>query len=374
MRIPPFALERYFARYEHHVAHVLCASDCETMTVAELLALDPGTERRLKEHRLAYSPLEGLDELREEIAGLAEAASAGDVMVTPGGGSSIELLLYSLLEPGDRVVVVTPCYQSHVTLPEVIGCRVTQVPLEETPDGWRLDLGRLSDAAGSGTKAVLVNFPHNPTGYLPDAVTWRETAAICGRAGARLISDEVFRFMEHEPGERLASAVDYDERAVVIGSMSKSFGLAGLRIGWLVTRDAGLREAVLGRLDYSAKDASAVSQVLTAAALRRKEPILKRNRDRALANLALLDAFIARHAARFAWHRPRAGVVASLRLVARTDAAPFCRDLLEARGVMLAPGAMFGMRSDYFRIGFGYVSFEKALAELEGHLNGEETR
>ena len=125
--IEPFELERFFAPYEHAARHVLCASDCETLRVRDLQELDPGLEERLGELPLGYSPVEGLPELREAIAGMHVGVGADEVVILPGGGPCLDLTFRSLLEGGDRVVVVTPCYQSYLTLPRHLGCEVVDL-------------------------------------------------------------------------------------------------------------------------------------------------------------------------------------------------------------------------------------------------------
>lgn len=365
--IETFRLERFFAPYEFTARHLLCSSDCQTRTVGDLLDLEPELETRLRSLELHYSPGEGSDELRAGIAGLHDGLEHEQIVVVPGGGPSLELGLRALLRPGDSVVTITPCYQTYVSLPRHLGCELREVALREEGGEWHLDLEQLTKAVQPGTRAVIVNFPHNPTGYLPDRSTFEQVLQITREAGATLFSDEIFRFTEHDPARRLPSAVELDETAVALGGLSKSFGLPGLRVGWILSRRTELLEDVVRINDYGAKDTSAPSQLLAAAALRSAEKILASNMELALANLELAEAFFARNPDHIRWSRPRGGVVGLAHLV-EGDARELFESLFAASKVLVAPGELFEVSSRALRLGFGQPDFPQGLALLEEHL------
>ena len=365
MRIADFALERYFARWEFAVRHLLCASDVEGYPLAELLALADDETRGLWEGlRLGYTESTGHPLLRREIAGLYERIDADEVLVFAGAEEAIFCLLNVLLGPGDHAVVTWPGYQSLYEVARAAGSDVTLHELREA-DGWALDVNRLRAALRPETRLVVVNAPHNPTGMLPTHAEWRVLTDLCVEAGVHLLSDEVYRFLEFDPADRLVAGADALDRGVSLGVMSKSFAMAGLRIGWLATRDRALLERVAAFKDYTTICSSAPSEILALIALRARETVLTRSRAIVEANLPLLDAFFAERPEAFVWVRPRAGSVAFPRLtLPGTTVDDFAAELVEAEGVLLLPGSRFGHPGNHFRVGFGRTDLPVALGRL----------
>jgi len=365
MRIADFALERYFARWEFAVRHLLCASDVEGYPLAELLALADDETRGLWEGlRLGYTESTGHPLLRREIAGLYERIDADEVLVFAGAEEAIFCLLNVLLGPGDHAVVTWPGYQSLYEVARAAGSDVTLHELREA-DGWALDVDRLRAALRPETRLVVVNAPHNPTGMLPTHAEWRALTDLCAEAGVHLLSDEVYRFLEFDPADRLVAGADALDRGVSLGVMSKSFAMAGLRIGWLATRDRALLERVAAFKDYTTICSSAPSEILALIALRARETVLTRSRAIVEANLPLLDAFFAERPEAFVWVRPRAGSVAFPRLtLPGTTVDDFAAELVEAEGVLLLPGSRFGHPGNHFRVGFGRTDLPVALGRL----------
>lgn len=362
MDLRPFELERYFAKWEFAVEHVLCASDCESRTVGELAAMEPTLTERLASLRLGYVDSRGAPSLRAAIARLYSGLDADDVLVFAGAQEAILWVYAATVAAGDEVVVETPCYASHWEVPRARGASLV---------AWHTDLARaeLADAALTDrTRVVTVNQPHNPTGVLLSHDAWRALVGEVAARGAVLFSDEVFRGLEHDRAARLPAACELDDRAVSLGVMSKSYGLAGLRVGWIATKNRPLYERVAALKDYSTICGSAPSELLAEVALAHGDRILEENVARAVSNLALLDAFFARHEELFDWRRPRAGCVAFVGL-RRGDVGAFCRDLVEATGVLLLPGHVFGTAANSFRIGFGRRDLPEALARLEEFVN-----
>jgi aspartate/methionine/tyrosine aminotransferase len=217
------------------------------------------------------------------------------------------------------------------------------------------------------TRLVVVNFPHNPTGYLPSVDEWQAIVKIVEGAGAWLFSDEMYRGLEQDPNDRLASGCEVYERAVSLAGLSKVYGLPGLRTGWLALRDAGLRDRIVGWKDYTTICASAPSEYLARLALGASERLAARSRRIVAGNLALAGPFFERWHHLFRWNPPRATSVALAGLRAGSAAA-FCRQLVEASGVLLLPGTGLGAGDEYVRFGFGRLSFPQALAQLEAYL------
>ena len=366
MRIADFALERYFARWEFAVEHVLCGSDVQGYPMAELLALADGEARALWDGlALGYTESSGHPLLRREIAALYEALDADDVLVFAGAEEGIFCLANVLLDPGDHAVVMWPGYQSLYEVGRATGADVTLHELREA-DGWRLDVDLLRRQVTPSTKLIVVNAPHNPTGMLPDRATFDVLVAVAEDAGAHLLVDEVYRHLEFDPADRLPAAADALERGISLGVMSKSLAMPGLRIGWLATRDRDLLARCAAFKDYTTICSAAPSEILALIGLRARETVLGRSRAIVDANLERLDAFFDAWADRFTWVRPTAGSIGFPRLTVPGVAIDdWATQLVESEGVLLLPGSQFGFGGNHFRLGFGRTDLPVALDRLE---------
>jgi aspartate/methionine/tyrosine aminotransferase len=365
MPIPPFALERYFARWEFSVPHHLCASDVEPYRLDELLSLADGETRAEWEHlSLGYSPSSGDPRLRAAAAALYPGLEADDVLIFSGAEEAIFAFAHTALAPGDHAVVVWPAYQSLYEAARAAGVEVTLVELEATA-GWRLDPERLREALRPTTRAVVINYPHSPTGALLTREDLGEIVALCRETGARLFSDEVYRGLEFEASRRLPPAAQLDERAVSLGVLSKSFALPGLRLGWVACRDRELLARLETFKDYTTICAAAPSELLGRVALAAHETVWQRSRAILAANLPHLDAFFERFAGLVSWTRPEGGSVAFPRLDAEVPVERFCDELRRAEGVLLLPGTVFGHPGNHFRVGLGRRDLPEVLGRVE---------
>lgn len=366
MRIADFALERYFARWEFAVEHLLCASDVQGYPMDEVLALADDETRALWDGlTLGYTESTGHPLLRREIASTYDTLDPDDVLVFAGAEEGIFCLVNVLLGPGDHAVVTWPGYQSLYEVARAAGADVTLHELREDA-GWALDLDLLRRQVGPATKLIVVNAPHNPTGMQPDRATFDGLVAIADDAGACLLMDEVYRYLEFEEDDRLPAAADATARGVSLGVMSKSFAMAGLRIGWLASRDHDLLERCASFKDYTTICASAPSEILALIGLRARDTVLDRSRGIVAANMERLDTFFEEWADRFSWVRPRAGSIGFPRLtVPGVGIDDWAAGLLEAEGVLLLPGSRFGFGGNHFRLGFGRTDLPVALRRLE---------
>jgi aspartate/methionine/tyrosine aminotransferase len=293
VRIADFALERYFARWEFAVEHLLCASDVQAYPMADLLALADDETRALWDGlQLGYTESTGHPLLRREIANLYGTIEPDEVLTFAGAEEAIFCLANVLLGPGDHAIVTWPAYQSLYEVGRAAGADVTLHELHEG-DGWAIDLERLRGQVTPATRLIVVNVPHNPTGMLADRGTLDALVAIAADAGAHLLMDEVYRGLEFDESARLPAGADVLDRGISLGVMSKAYAMAGLRIGWLATHD----RALLGRLaafkDYTTICSSAPSEILSIIALRAGPTVLARSREIVAANIDLLDAFFA---------------------------------------------------------------------------------
>lgn len=367
MQLPAFKLERFFAQYEFSSKYLLCSSDCETVTVQDLLALEPEAHQQFLRLRLGYTESLGAPELRQEICRLYKNIQPEQVLVHSGAEEAIFLFMHAALQLGDHVVVHSPCYQSLFEVARSRGCEVTRW-LARARNGWALDLDDLRRALRPNTRVIVVNTPHNPTGYLMPPEDFRALHQIAQEKGIVVFSDEVYRESEYRAIERLPAACDFNESAVSLGVMSKTYGLAGLRLGWIATRHRAIYEKMAQLKDYTTICNSAPSEFLATLALRHREKIVLRNVDIILRNLDLLDRFFARFKTRFAWQRPAAGPVAFPRWLEDSVDA-FCERLVRQTGVLLAPGTLFENYDNHFRIGFGRRNLPEAISRLEDFLH-----
>lgn len=371
MNLRPFALERFFAAYEFTTRHLLCSSDAETMPAGDLLALEPGAAERLRELRLGYVESLGTPGLRRAIAALYEHGDPESVLVHAGAQEPIFAFMNVALEPGDHVVVQFPCYQSHYSIAEGVGAEVSRWHSDLAGEGAP-DPAELERLIRPSTRAVVLTTPNNPTGYPFDRALLNAVIAIARRRGLWLFADEVYRGSERE-AERIPAVCDLYERGVSLGGLSKAYGLAGLRVGWIATRDRDLFARLAAFKDYLTICNPAPSEFLAELALRHSEELLERVRTLTTANLNLLDAFFARRAALFDWRRPRAGTTAFPRYLGGGSEA-FCARLAREAGVLLLPSTVFDAGDEHVRVGYARAGLPEALAALDDFLFQQGTR
>lgn len=357
----PFKLEEFWKKYEFTAPYILCGSDAETWTMSEILALADVEMKKLWDTLpLGYTQVPGLPLLREEIAKLYTELKSDDIITFAGAEEGIYCAMRTLIEKGDHVVVIEPCYQSLLTLPQEFGADISSVVLK---DNWKLDLKAVEKVMRPNTKLLVLNYPHNPTGTLLEKEVFEGLIQLARKCGAYIFSDEVYRYLEIDETKRLPSMADAYEKGVTVNVMTKAFGLAGLRIGWLATRDAAALEKAGAYKLYTSICNSAPSEILAVMALRAKETILKRNREVMLSNFALLKAFMERNKELFSWQEPESGSVAVIQ--ARMPVEKFAQDLVEETGVLIMPGSILDLPGNYFRIGFGKKGMSIALEKLE---------
>lgn len=368
MKLQDFKLERYFARYEFIAPYLLCCSDCESLTVKEILDLE-GDEahRSFLDLRLAYTESQGCTELRQIIPALYRNIGAGDVLVTSGAEEAIFIFMNIALDRGDHVIVQYPCYQSLFEVARAIGCEVTRWEMKEK-GGWDVDLDALARSVRKNTRAIIVNSPHNPTGHLMSGDNLAFIVELARERGILLFSDEVYRFLEYNESNRPPSACDLYENAVSLGVMSKTYGLAGLRIGWVATKNAGIYKKMAAFKDYTSICNSAPSEFLAALALKHRDRLAKRNLGLIRDNLEILDSFFARHSGLFSWPRPEAGPIAFPGIKWDGKVEDFCNDLVRSAGVLLLPGSCFDWGGNNFRIGFGRKNMPECVDKLEEYI------
>jgi aspartate/methionine/tyrosine aminotransferase len=365
MRLPPFRIERWYERFEFTTELMLSSSDCETVSVGELLSLEDDARERLDALRLGYTEVPGSEELRAAIAALYAETAPEAVIALAAAEEGIFAVETALLRHGDHAIVETPCYESALAVARATGAEVSTWQ-RRYADGWRHDLDNLERLLRPETRLVYVNTPHNPTGLSMSREVLERVVELCAERGAVLFCDEVYRELEHDPAARLPAACDLYGRAVSLGSVSKTYGLPGLRTGWIACRDPALRDAVVAAKLYTTICSSAPSELLAAVALRNREHLVERNRALVLGNLGLADAFVERHADVVDWVRPDASPIGFPRLrVGDTEA--FCERLAAESGVLLLPGEVYD-EPGHVRLGLGRLGAADAFGRLSAFL------
>ena len=344
--LPPFKLERWFALHEFSAPHQLCNSDCEALTLAELLefAREGDDQKSLamwEDLSLGYTESQGHPELLAEIASMYSTVTVEEVLcVVPEEG--ILIAMTCLLEAGDHVVCVAPCYQSLYEVARGAGCELSFWRPRELDGRVFFDPAELRALIRTNTKLVVINFPHNPTGAQPDAAEQADIVQACADVSAFLFSDEMYRGLKFADGAQpLPSAVDLYDRAICLSGMSKTYSLPGLRVGWLASHCVAEMCSFQQHKDWTTICGSAPSEVLALMGLRARDRIANRNRSLLKQNAALLRAFFQEHSDIFSWSEPTAGSVAFPALVGPgmdgAAALAYCEKLVDEYGILVLP-------------------------------------
>lgn len=372
--LPDFRLETHFSRWEFKARHHMTASDAETMSMSELLALAGPEDLEAWEHvSLGYTQTWGAPELREIIASTYETLGGADILTFAGAEEGLYCAMLALLGTDDHAIVTVPNYQSMETLPVTIAGSVTGVALR-AENRWQLDLDDVRAALRPETRLIAVNFPNNPTGAIADQATFRELAELCAERGIHLFSDEVYRGLEVDDAKRLPQAADLFDKGISLNVMSKAYGLPGLRIGWIACRDHALLERMEKMKHYLSICNARPSEVLAGIALKARETILARNRALCADNTEKLGRFFADYSHLYEFSPPDGGCVAFARYLGADGVEAHCRRLVEEKGVLLLPSSLYvsdllPVSADRFRVGIGRRNIDAGLAAWREFLS-----
>jgi len=368
-----FELETFFSTWEFTARHHMTASDMESMSLADLLSLaDPHDSKELLELRLGYTQTWGADDLRKLIAGTYDSLGAEHVLCLAGAGEGIYAAMRVLLTPQDHAIVVVPNYQSAETIALEV-CEVTGVALHEARN-WQLDIAEVEAAIRPNTKLVSINFPHNPTGALMAHDDLAALVDLCRKHDLYLFSDEVYRGVELDAADRMPQVADIYEKGISLNVMSKAYGMPGLRIGWVASKDADVLQKIERYKHYLSICNSGPSERLAVIALEHRDTILDRNRAIVRENVVKLEALFNDFPGLFEWQRPKGGCVAFPKYTGPDGVEEFCKSLLKDSGVLLLPASVYKSELldtpvDNFRIGFGRGAvFAEGLEAMRSHL------
>lgn len=367
MKIRDFKLEVYLDKHEFSAPYLLTQSDCESMSIKELLGFEKDAEERFLNSRLGYTEVSGNPELRKVISELYTAMKPKNIIVHAGAQEPIFNFMNVLLDKGDHVISQFPTYQSLFEVANAIGCEVSKWTIEQSENGWVTDINKLEQLIQPNTKLIVLNSPNNPTGYTLKKEEIEAIADLARRHDLYVFCDEVYKGLELD-GVKRPWFADYYEKGVSLGVMSKAYGLAGLRIGWVATRDMELIEKLIKMKHYTSICSSGPSEFLSVVALKHSDKILARNVRIIEDNLKIAEEFFNRYPDLFEFHRPMAGPVAFVKLNITAPVEVFCEALIGEKGVLLLPSDIYSYQGQYFRMGFGRKNFPESLAKFEEHL------
>ncbi len=360
MKIRDFGVEIWMNKYETKCELNLAETCVESLTVAELLEMAGRTdiEQQLLPLKLTYGEIEGSVRLRTLVAGLYERQKLENIVITHGAIGANALVHQTLVEPGDRVISVLPTYQQHYSIPESFGADTQILKLTEKT-GFLPDLEELQTLAIPGTKLIAINNPNNPTGSLMDRAYLEKIVEIARACGAWILCDEVYRGTDQQGLTGMtASIADLYEKGISTGSMSKTYSLAGLRLGWIAAPSELIHSVSIHR-DYNTISVGMLDDHFAAIALENKDKILERSHRITRTNLAILSQWVDAEPS-ISWIKPRSGTTALLKYDLPFSSEELCVRLLESTGVMLTPGSAMDMEG-YLRI--GYANSENILRE-----------
>ena len=367
MKINDFKLEVFFGKHEFTAPYLLTQSDCATMTINELLDLEPGSKETFLGEGLGYTEVPGNPELRKVIADLYTTMTPENIIVHAGAQEPIFNFMNVLLNKEDHVISQFPIYQSLFEVANAIGCEVSKWSIEQGENGWVMDITKLEKLIKPNTKLIALNSPNNPTGYTFNKGEIESIVEIAKKHDIYVFCDEVYKGVELD-GVKRPWLADCYEKGISLGVMSKAYGLAGLRIGWLATRDQELNKQLIKMKHYTSICCSGPSEFLSIVALKHSNDILKKNVSIIKSNIKIAEEFFSKYPNLFEFNRPMAGPIAFIKMNISIPIAEFCDTLVEESGVLLLPASIYSYEGQYFRMGFGRVNFVDSLKKFEDYL------
>lgn len=367
MKINDFELEVFFEKYEFNAPYLLAQSDCESMTIGELLALEPGAKEDFLSQRLSYTEVSGNPELRQLIANLYTTMTPENIIVHAGAQEVIFNYMNVLLDAGDHIICQFPTYQSLFEVADAIGAETSRWLIESGENRWEMDLKKLEALIRPNTKLIVLNSPNNPTGFTFTKEEIDEIVLIARKHDLYVFCDEVYMDVDLDRVKR-PRLVDCYEKGVSLGVMSKAYGLAGLRIGWIATHDQELAKRLIKMKHYTTICSSGPSEFLAMVALKHGEEILQRNIAIIQNNIKYAEQFFSRFPNLFEFIPPMAGPIAFVKVNIDKPIIEYCESLVAESGVLLLPGSVYGVDGPYVRIGFGRADFIENLKKYEDYL------
>jgi len=361
VQIDKFKVEDWFNKYEKDAKYDLADTCVESLSINELLKLRGETDwQSVFDRKLNYGDIHGSERLKNAISALYKNQKQENITVTHGAIGANQLVMHTLIERGDKVVSVVPTYQQHYSIPKSVGAEVSMFFLKEE-ENWLPNLERLEQVVSNNTKIICINNPNNPTGaVIPDKML-RQIAEIAKKSDAYILCDEVYRGLNHSGNPFSESIADIYEKGISTSSMSKTFSLAGLRLGWICAK-TDIINAINNQREYNTISVGILDDYFSAIAIENKEKIVKRNIEKILTGKEILTKWAKKNYDKIRLVCPNGGTTAFVGYNREIPSVRLCKNLQEETGVMILPGATMEM-DGYLRIGYGnnFEQLQKAL-------------
>jgi len=347
VHIEPFGVELWMNEWETKCELNLAETCVASITIDELLQLTGKNDSDLSSllgMKMTYGAIEGSERLRQAVAALYEKQSPANVLATHGTIAANMLVHKTLVSSGDRVVAVVPTYQQHYSIPASLGAEVHTLTLRED-NNWLPDLDELRKLASADTRLIALTNPNNPTGALLNRSMLEDIVDIARDVDAWLLCDEVYRGTDQTGSDTgiTISIADLYEKGISTASVSKTYSLAGLRLGWIVAPPAFIEQALIHR-DYDTISVGMINDHFATLALEHSDRFLNRSQNITRKNLAILENWVNQED-RIQWVKPSSGTTALLKVDLPMTSREFCVALVQETGVMLTPGSAFSINS-----------------------------
>lgn len=366
MQIEDFKLERYFAKYEFQAKYLLSSSDCDGYSMKYVLENADTDELKLWENlKFGYTESAGNPILRESISNFYKKITPENIVVSSPGEVNF-ILMNTLLQKNDHVICMSPAYQSLYQVVKSINCDLSFWKPDEK--SWYFNADELEKLIKKNTKLIIINFPHNPTGAFPSKKELEKIVEIAKKNNIWLFSDEMYRLLTLGNTPDIPSVCDLYEKGVSLWGMAKTFGLAGLRIGWVTSKDKKLLEKIVAYKDYLTICNSAPSEILSVIALNHKENFVNPNLKKITQNIKFFTDFAKKHQSIIDFIPPKAGSTGFIKLNIPETTFEFSENMVKKTGIMTVPSEMFDFGSKHIRIGFGRENFPQVLEIFDSYL------
>jgi len=370
--LPDFRLETHMSKWEFKAKYHMTASDAESISLPELLDMATSEQRDGFENMwLGYTETWGAPDLLEAISKTYQNQPIENLLSFAGASEGIFAANAVIMDKDSHAIVVTPNYQSHETLPASMG-EISGVPLDPN-DNWSLDIDRVAAAIKPNTKLMTINFPHNPTGAILSLDRYNALVELCRKYGIYILHDEIFNGLGASGTTHLPFIADVYERGLSLNVLSKSYGLPGLRIGWIACQDKEILSKMERMKHYLSICNSGPSERLAIIALENKDKLLERNCRIIDENLPKLDKFFSEYPGLFEWKRPDGSSMGFPRYLGSDGVEKFTKDLVEQSGVLFLPSTIYSSEYgstpiDHFRLGTARLGIDAGLNAFREYL------
>lgn len=364
----PFETEIFFSQYEFTKPYQLASSDCESISISNLIEFGGGSIDELINLKLGYPEMSGSALLRKEISQLYSSVREDQILVLGSPIEGIYLSMRALVKMHDHVVVLSPAYDALFNVAEHISGNVTRWFLKNDGAKWYLDFDQLEDILKPETKLLVVNFPHNPTGFVPSKEDVYKIIKMAQRHNIHIFSDEIYFGLELDSKNRLLSIADQTNNSITLSGASKGLGLPGLRFGWLVIKEPKLYDRILNLKSYTSMCSNQTNEYLGLMAIRAAPQLLAKNLEIIKENIKIADLFFKKYKKNMNWLKPLGGSVSVFK-IEEPSAEVFCHRVASAAGIVLLPIKCMGYEDKYVRMGFGRKDFKLNIEIFDKYLD-----